>query len=738
MLQAALFAAAVLGAAGTLPAQEKSAQFRRGDANADGEVDIADATSLLSCLFLGGRCPSCPDAADGNDDGDLDLSDAVRGLSWLFLGGESPPAPGPLDCGLDPTPDRLADCSYPGCEPMETQDPALADVRSRQLYASVAEPSAMLELHDVQEERIIGEFGRREVPYDPRPGPSAAWNSAEGRRLTGQVATFHVDLDGLQFHPAGSLEQEILNNVNETACTEADHFVSAPDRQFTGWSGIKFQSPANAFDTEGQARNFLLKVHAEQPFFLPFSHPDVRLRHGWYYNDGDLHRACDYSRSNVPQGADPTFEVRSAGDGEVVAVTWDGNGGNVVGVEHTAPGGQKVMFVYLHLRDGRAHDIEEALSSTSEDDKYVKYRAFATNYPEHVSWGTESHTIRVVEGEHVDAGELIGYAGNTGAGGAAAGLDANGQPDDWTGNVHLHVYVAVPHPTTADTWVWVDPYGVYNEVDTGCYDLLKDTMFSRLYAPFYPNFHGVPYEVFEYYFGYYPNMGLALQTVSVHRHGNKLLASGSFQQRPGAWLAQGYLSAEEFQAAAEEYFDLGFVPRETSVAKTLAGSPRFTAIWRPIADGEDIEHWGALPTATWEDRWEERVVGDDWRLEDYFAYDFNGTPLHSVLLTSNRQSPFAFSGLLSAAALDQLLDDYLEEGLVPVNFNVASLGGTSYYSAIFRDLPGCWRISIGKSPAEYQEFAETMVGQGYRIEKIQGYADSQRFGVLFSKAGGCP
>src|SRR5690606_11278847 len=134
-------------------------------------------------------------------------------------------------------------------------------------------------------------------------------------------------------------------------------------------------------------------------FFLPFSHPDVRLSHGWYYNSGSLHRACDYSRANVPNNTDPTFEVRSAGAGEVVATGWDHNGGNYVAIESTAPGGQKIMFIYLHLRNGRSNDIANAKSSTSDSAKYVKYRKFAEDYPDHMSWGDDTHTLRVMPGD---------------------------------------------------------------------------------------------------------------------------------------------------------------------------------------------------------------------------------------------------------------------------------------------------------------------------------------------------
>jgi hypothetical protein len=84
-------------------------KFKRGDANGDGNVLIADAQFVLNFLFLGGAVPPCLDGADANDDSSINLADPIRILFYLFLGGGPPPAPGPNTCGRDPTPDLL-DC----------------------------------------------------------------------------------------------------------------------------------------------------------------------------------------------------------------------------------------------------------------------------------------------------------------------------------------------------------------------------------------------------------------------------------------------------------------------------------------------------------------------------------------------------------------------------------------------------------------------------------------------------
>ena len=85
--------------------------FLRGDANADGEVDISDGVSILLFLFLGGTV-KCTEASDANDDSEVDISDPIYVLDFLFLGGPAPAAPFP-SAGEDPGPHTLPCGSAP-------------------------------------------------------------------------------------------------------------------------------------------------------------------------------------------------------------------------------------------------------------------------------------------------------------------------------------------------------------------------------------------------------------------------------------------------------------------------------------------------------------------------------------------------------------------------------------------------------------------------------------------------
>lgn len=81
-------------------------KFRRGDANDDTKVNIADPIWIINELVRSGPKTKCQSSADANDDGRVDLSDPMYLIDWRFLGGTPPKAPFAV-CGGDPTEDNL-------------------------------------------------------------------------------------------------------------------------------------------------------------------------------------------------------------------------------------------------------------------------------------------------------------------------------------------------------------------------------------------------------------------------------------------------------------------------------------------------------------------------------------------------------------------------------------------------------------------------------------------------------
>ncbi len=94
-------------------------EFRRGDANNDGAVNIADMIFMLNDLFGDGSAPPCTETADVNGDAAYNIADPIFGLNRLF--GDGPPpigghGPEGTDCGPDPSPADSLGCDlYDKC-----------------------------------------------------------------------------------------------------------------------------------------------------------------------------------------------------------------------------------------------------------------------------------------------------------------------------------------------------------------------------------------------------------------------------------------------------------------------------------------------------------------------------------------------------------------------------------------------------------------------------------------------
>ena len=84
-------------------ADDAPQQFRRGDPNADGILEITDAVVILEFAFQGRDVVRCLEAADIDNSRTVEVTDAVALLEFLFLGSGPPTSTGEgTQCSADP------------------------------------------------------------------------------------------------------------------------------------------------------------------------------------------------------------------------------------------------------------------------------------------------------------------------------------------------------------------------------------------------------------------------------------------------------------------------------------------------------------------------------------------------------------------------------------------------------------------------------------------------------------
>jgi murein DD-endopeptidase MepM/ murein hydrolase activator NlpD len=476
---------------------------------------------------------------------------------------------------------------------------------------------------------------------------------------------------------------------------------------------------------------------AHMPLYLPYKHGSVGIWQGFYYSwdnndDGanDAHRAIDYGKSSVASGEDPTFGVYAIAPGKVIDVKWSNGGGNIVTVEHTAPNGSKYRATYLHLRNGYDNDRAKAKGTSG------KYKDFANNgTTSELCWGTNSQKIAVKKDDLVKSGQFLAWAGNTGSGGIGVILNDDGtlkNPDTRSYNVHLHFEVRVPDTRAGHSgeWVLVDPYGAYNHASVDCYDLDATTPYARLFAPFYPNFHNVPVDLVNKFWGYYTGMGMALQTISIDKDGSTLYAAGSFQRSlPSAWYARFYMTSATYQNYFNEYDKKGYRPRQISVAKDGSGNPRFTVIWEKKPAGQIAYSVHNRDDANFDALWNDYVKTRKWHVQEHVDYVVNGKRYHAAVFVNKPSDNgfYVYYGM-PGSDFDKKFDElYKNWELKSMHVNGSTVGG------VWRPKKNNYAAYYGMTSAQYQDKFNQFNADGLRLIKVQNYSGNDRFSAIWGK-----
>lgn len=510
---------------------------------------------------------------------------------------------------------------------------------------------------------------------------------------------------------------------------------------------VLYGPPDEIFSTETDARNYYLSIKPRMPFYLPYSESTVKPGNVWYYAPkGTGHGSIDYSKesSAYGPGIDPTFKVLAAANGKVVSKGWVDLFGNFLILEHKAPDGTIYRTGYFHLRDGFDHDLQKAKATkvtsgdpASRDSLYVLY-ANKSN-PSQLQWGTNSQKIKVNIGDNVYAGEHIAFAGNTGYGGAGWGLDLNGNPKNPnTANNHLHYMHWIKSPATSgdQSWLELDPYGVYaviNDQNKDCLQAGVNDGFKRFFAPHYPSFHLVPLEFVAGEFGYFPGTGMALQTLNVHKKGSDYYASGSYQYGLSKqWYCRINMSSQQYQNYFNEYSAKGFTPRQISVCKSNSGDPLFTVIWRKLEPGEKTFSYHNLDQAAWDAAWKKNVTNEKKSCVEHLRYEVNGKVYHAAVFSSLNKGFYLHYGM-TGAEFQAKFDELFKKGYMLSNIRAEEIGGKTTFGGLWIPLKGSFVALTELSFQGYQSKFDEMVSKGYKLTRVMSYANSTKYAAIWNK-----
>ncbi|MCA9560252.1 MAG: M23 family metallopeptidase [Myxococcales bacterium] len=349
---------------------------------------------------------------------------------------------------------------------------------------------------------------------------------------------------------------------------------------------------------------------------------DVRVGTGYLQDDVNTavrHAGIDY---RVLRNDCRPFPIRAIADGRVVAVFRHPSSGNQILIQHAGP--PIVRTLYRHVADGRLRDLsyaEGALEfcnrhgcsgdqrqrATQKVDEVQRVRSGTATACEVARWGTEEERIRVVPGDLVRAGQVIGFAGNT-------GFDTSGT------HLHFDSFVfGLEAASGRPVWYWFDPYGIYGRDE--CYEGQYPTGPSAE-----PPKHPSIFMRLFWAFGAATASTTLVAAVAEYREAGRWSLRTLCQgERPGE-VAGSFgpglrefvhsLRSDELDSAIRERLPRGLYPSQIRAAH-ISGSPLYSAVFEELSEG-----LGAMDVA-WALGQDQRDLeasirrqGDEWTMVD--------------------------------------------------------------------------------------------------------------------------
>lgn len=240
-------------------------------------------------------------------------------------------------------------------------------------------------------------------------------------------------------------------------------------------------------------------------------------------------------------------------------------------------------------------------------------------------------------------------------------------------------------------------------------------------------------EAFNDYVG---NHGMQLVDVSGYGNATPLYAALWVKTAsPPAWQARHGLTAAEYQNTFNQLTSQGYHPVLVNGYAT-AGGPRFACIFQQGATGAWVARHG-LTAAQYQTAFNDNLA-QGYTLTWVSGYFDGSQDLYAAIWRKEPSAPAwqARHGLTSSQ-YQEFFDQMVGQGFKPVVVCGYSDGAQARFAAIFRQIANApaWQARHGLTPAQYQTTFNELVGQGYRLELVNGYTvgGDDRIAAIWTK-----
>jgi len=236
--------------------------------------------------------------------------------------------------------------------------------------------------------------------------------------------------------------------------------------------------------------------------------------------------------------------------------------------------------------------------------------------------------------------------------------------------------------------------------------------------------HGLTAEQYQMAFNdYVGNHGMQLMDVSGYGTAAPLYAALWVKTSSApAWQARHGLTAADYQTTFNQLTAKDYHPVLVNGYATAAGA-RFACIFQQGATGLWAARHG-LTAEQYQAAFNE-FTGQGYALDWVSGYFDGGQDLYAAIWRKQPGAPAwqARHGL-TAEQYQAFFNDVTAQGYKPVVVCGYGDGAQDRYAAIFRKIAGApaWQARHGLTPVQYQATFDQLVAQGYRLELVSGYS----------------
>jgi hypothetical protein len=249
--------------------------------------------------------------------------------------------------------------------------------------------------------------------------------------------------------------------------------------------------------------------------------------------------------------------------------------------------------------------------------------------------------------------------------------------------------------------------------------------------------HGLTAQQYQMAFNdYVGNHGMQLVDVSGYGTATPLYAALWLKTASAPlWQARHGLTAVEYQTTFNQLTGEGYHPVLVNGYTTAAG-PRFACIFQQGPTGPWVARHG-LTAAQYQTAFND-FTSQGYVLDWVSGYFDGAQDLYAAIWSKQPGAPAweARHGLTSGQ-YQAFFNDVTGRGYKPVVVCGYSSGAQDLYAAIFRKITNspAWEARHGLTPAQYQTTLDQLVGQGYRLELVNGYsvAGQDRIAAVWTK-----